>query len=249
MHTMHLGIFQYMYGSVLWLLTYVVLPGNPQQHMKTIWASLRAYWRLHPTPGRYQSMRPSMFERADHQFPHLKGQAGEIKRLSGGLLAVWDRFCENDDCRVNFIVHQQIKLMIQWFITLDSILDRHPPQESPALPAREANEFEQKCFEVLAVIKFINRHYATHPVIIPGKSVAKPFFNVTIKCHSLTHIAKSAQYINPRLGICYSGEDYMHQCKKLVQSAVRVTQLSVAGRNFARRYARRCTLTSLGIGG
>ena len=162
-----------------------------------------------------------MFERADHQFPQLKGQAGEIKRLSGGLLAVWDRFCEKDDGHDNFIVHQQIKLMIQWFITLDSILDRHPPQEFPALPAREANEFEQKCFEVLAVIKFINRHYATHPVIIPGKAVAKPLFNVTIKCHYLTHIAKGAQYINPRLGICYSGEDYMHHCKKLVQSAVR----------------------------
>ena len=176
-----------------------------------------------------------MFERADHQFPQLKGQSGEIKRLSGAPLAAWDRFCEKDDDHDDFIVHHQIKLMIQWFIALDSILDRHPPQECPALPPAEARDFEQKCFEVLSVIKFINRHCASHPVQIPGKAVSKPLFNITIKCHCLTHIAQSAVFMNPRLSICYSGDDYMRHCKKLVKSAVCANTTVRCGRKLCEK--------------
>ena len=110
--------------------------------------------------------------------------------------------------------------MLRWFLALDKILDDHDPQIYPKLPHTSATEFETKCFEVLAIIKYVNQYYATNFVLIPGKSMAKPLFNITIKCHSLTHIARSAAYMNPRLSICYSGEDYMRHTKKLVQSAI-----------------------------
>ena len=46
-------------------------------------------------------------------------------------------------------------------------------------------------------------------------------FKLTIKAHAIGHIALYSRFFNPRLAICYSGEDYMKHCKSLVQSAIR----------------------------
>ena len=110
-HTMHLGIYQWTFGSVLWLLTYILLPGTPLENSKRIMSGLRAYWRVHPTDS-FNTIRPSMFERKNHQFPQLKGRASEIKHLAPGLLFVWERHCSQDPADEVYIVHQQIALMI-----------------------------------------------------------------------------------------------------------------------------------------
>ena len=219
LHTMHLGIYQWMFGSVLWLLTYILLPGTPLENSKRIMSGLRTYWRMHPTNS-FNTIRPSMFERKNHKFPQLKGRASEIKHLAPGLLSVWETHCSQDPADEVYIVHQQIALMIKWFIRLDVILDQHPPQDFPKLPDPEAAEFSQKCFEVLSIIKYVNGYFAANPVQIPGSAVSKPLFNVTIKCHCLTHIAHMASFINPRLSICYSGEDFMRYIKQVVQKTV-----------------------------
>ena len=151
LHTMHLGIYQWMFGSVLWLLTYILLPGTPLENSKRIMSGLRTYWRMHPTNS-FNIMRPSMFERANNQFPQLKGRASEIKHLAPGLLSVWETHCSQDPADEVYIVHQQIALMIKWFIRLDVILDQHPPQYFPKLPDPEAAELNQnalKCSQLL----------------------------------------------------------------------------------------------------
>ena len=43
-------------------------------------------------------------------------------------------------------------------------------------------------------------------------------FHFTIKCHYLLHIAMKAREINPRLGWCYQGEDWMQKAKHLLQA-------------------------------
>ena len=52
----------------------------------------------------------------------------------------------------------------------------------------------------------------------------KPLFSITIKCHYIIHIAVGAKYLNPRLAMCYSGEDYMHHMKRMVTMSVRGTK-------------------------
>jgi len=104
----------------------------------------------------FNNIKPSMFERDDNQFPQLKGQASHIKHLSSALLYVWETHCSQNPAYEMYNIHQQIALMIKWFIRLDQILDDHPPQEFPKLPDPEAAEFEQKCYEVLSVIKYVN---------------------------------------------------------------------------------------------
>ena len=86
MHTTHLGMYQWMFGSVLWLLVNSLMPDTPTAKMRRLQANIRAYYKVDPTPGRDQNIKRSMFEREDHKCPLLKGQAGEIKRLSKALL-------------------------------------------------------------------------------------------------------------------------------------------------------------------
>ena len=120
-------------------------------------------------------------------------------------------------------------------VALDKLLDDHPPHEYPKLPTAAATEFTEKCFQVLAIIKYINGHYADHPTLIPGTANAKPLFNITIKCHSLTHIARNAEYMNPRLAICYAGEDYMKHMKQCIQASIRGNTTVRCGRKLCEK--------------
>ena len=95
------------------------------------------------------------------------------------------------------------------------ILDAHPSHLFPKLPTLVAAEFEACAFDGLALVTSVADHFMH---VDP-----KPLFNVTIKCHYILHIAVTAKYCNPRLAMCYSGEDYMHHMKILVQSYVRGT--------------------------
>ena len=41
LHVMYLGTVMYVWGSVLWLLCFVILPDTPQKNMETVWAGIR----------------------------------------------------------------------------------------------------------------------------------------------------------------------------------------------------------------
>ena len=215
MHTMHLGVYQYMLSSVLWLLVFDVLGGTPQENMKRVWTALRTFWRLYPTPGRFQNMRIPMFEGTNSSYPYLKGQAAEIKRLVPALLEVWENLSGVPREHPRFIIHKQIALMLKKFKRMDEILDQHPPVDYPKLPEAAARNFQNDCFDVLQVIQYVHGYFITNFVLIPNTNpaVAKPLFNITFKCHSIMHIAKASEFLNPRLAICYAGEDYMKHIK------------------------------------
>ena len=89
MHCAHIGVYQYVFGSILFLLCFFLLPGTAEQNMKTVMAELRQYWKLNPTPGHFQTIGLTMFVRKD-RFPKLKGRAGEVKQLSKALLHVFN---------------------------------------------------------------------------------------------------------------------------------------------------------------
>ena len=54
-------------------------------------------------------------------------------------------------------------------------------------------------------------------------------FNVTIKAHCMVHIALTAGVPNPKLSICYGGEDYMGRMEKIVIAFVCGTKGSLVG--------------------
>ena len=45
-------------------------------------------------------------------------------------------------------------------------------------------------------------------------------FNTTIKSHSMAHIAADARHVNPRISICYAGEDYMKAIRRMVATSI-----------------------------
>ena len=76
MHTCHLGIYTYVFASVLILLCYALLPDAPAANMKEIMRELRDYWKRNKTLGHFQGISLSMFSPnndPDKKYPQLKG--------------------------------------------------------------------------------------------------------------------------------------------------------------------------------
>ena len=95
---------------------------------------------------------------------------------------------------------------------MDDALDEHPPLLFPRLPPDVAQTLSTNIFDFLTALTYLADHYSRgHPL---------PLFSITIKCHYLMHIGISCMWMNPRLAICYAGEDYMNYMKKAVARCV-----------------------------
>jgi len=213
MHTMHIGVLTYAWASILWLLAYEIMEGTPVENMSAIMVGLRRFWNDNPTPGHYQGITLKMFSQANDpegKQPQLKGTAGEIKHLSKALLHVFKAYKVRGHA-----TYGQIALLMKKWIRMDDILDAHPPHIFPRLPMDEANEFELLGFDSCALLTSIATFYMVDE--------PKPLFNLIIKTHMLIHCAVQARYLNPRLAICYGGEDYMKHMKRMVAMSVRGT--------------------------
>ena len=118
-----------------------------------------------------------------------------------------------------------VSLMMKKLITMDYMLDAHAPHIHPKLPLPQAIAFETAAFDALALLTAVADHYM--------RVDPKPLFNITIKAHYLVHIAVNARYLNPRLAMCYSGEDYMHHMKRCVAMAIRGTKATLVGKKMS----------------
>lgn len=85
---------------------------------------------------------------------------------------------------------------------------------SHALPAQDAADFKQAIDSFLLVVEALHKSY---------RAQGKTYFNVTIKCHYLAHIADFALQMSPRAAWCYAGESFMNTTKKIVSSCVHGT--------------------------
>ena len=90
MHTKHLGVGQYLFGSVLMLLTHNVaggrmLAGSPEENLSAVWNDIK------PAQGTFSDLRLSMFASEGEHFPLLKGRAAEIRNFGTPLLKVWEK--------------------------------------------------------------------------------------------------------------------------------------------------------------
>ena len=212
MHCAHLGVWQEYLGSILHLLFYDMLPGTPDENCRCIHSELKAYWAVNPNPGHYQNLRLNMIRSATG-YPCLKGRAAEIKKMAPALLELWGMHRTTDHTSPDFVLHSQINLLLKKFCLADEILDAHPPREYPKLPLAAQQRFEAACWDMLKVMNWIS-HFFTY-------TRPRRLFKLTIKAHAIGHIALYSRFFNPRVAICYAGEDYMHHIKSLVQSSIR----------------------------
>ena len=124
-------------------------------------------------------------------------------------------------------VYRAIALLVTMFIRMDEILNQHPSHVYPRLPREAADSFKEACFSSMALLNMIAAYYMTNIVYVNKEPVQ--LFDVTIKARCMVHIALTAGVLNPRLSICYGGEDYVGRMKKIVIASVRGAKGSLVG--------------------
>ena len=224
MHTKHLGVDQYFFGSVLWLLTFRILPQSPSENLGTVFLEIQAAYTAYGTGCRYAHMCLSMFcDGGDPptRFPCLKGRAAECRHLGKALLRVWVAHMDNRHAR-----HVQIRMALELSVEAEEILDAHP--RDVRLPRVVGARMKECLLNYLILFNALGKYYTS----AEGQGIQ--LFDVTVKAHYLAHIALMCVYINPRLGWCYAGEDMMQHAKRLFSACTRGTKPhKISGKFFS----------------
>ena len=102
LHIMYIGVCQYLLGSVLWLLVFVILGDTPAVNMKKVWRQIQIEYSRQGSPSQYTGLRISSFISASDPhsgFPRLKGAGAEVKWLMPVMLVVWRELARDADAR------------------------------------------------------------------------------------------------------------------------------------------------------
>jgi hypothetical protein len=100
MHSKYLGSDQYQFGSVLYVLCYMVLPNQPKQNLSQCWASILSFYKENNTKHRYQNItKLTMFIRKSGVIK-LRGKAAEMKCFSAAILHIWQLYM-NDSLEIH----------------------------------------------------------------------------------------------------------------------------------------------------
>ena len=97
MHVKHLGCDKYLAGSTLWLLTFEILDGSPDENCSFIWSEIKAFYTAHHYNRRkystFKTLRLGMFTSAQNpyaNYPELKGKAAMISHVMPALLSIFE---------------------------------------------------------------------------------------------------------------------------------------------------------------
>ena len=223
MHAKYLGVDQYFLGSVLYMLCFELMPKSPKDNCKDLLLEIKRVYKRQKTPSRYTGMVLSMFcdgKKPPGKMPCLKGRAAEARYLGPAIAEVWKIYFDNSNMQ-----HVQIATCLDQNLIIEDILQEHP--RSYVLPPEAARRFKHAIFSFLACFNALGSHYMAANVKL---------FDITIKAHYLAHAALRASELNPRLGWCFSGEDFMKHAKKLLGMCATGTCAQLTSRKFADQY-------------
>lgn len=208
MHCKYLGVDQYVFGSVLYLLCFFVLGGSPTENLARVWGWIKSHYKTNKVTTKYRQIyKLSMFVRKSG-FAKLRGKAAEIKSMASVMLALWEAHMD-----VSSRVHKQIKLLLSLSHKLDVILSEHPLAEGYfKLPDEAARRFTNTAFNLGSILKQLSEHFQHEGIKV---------FNFVPKTHMLLHCALIAKHLHPGLTWCFAGEDMMRKVQCLIQSCVR----------------------------
>ena len=123
MHSKHLGVDQYVAGSVLALLTCGGMPAQFQAACDSVLEDIKAACSRHGARS-LASLKPSMFLSDVKQpwahYPRLKAKAAETKHLMPALRDVWQARAEDTE------IDSNIARCLDMSCRIDSIIDACP---------------------------------------------------------------------------------------------------------------------------
>ena len=208
MHIAYLGVYKYMYGSLMYVLCFFILPDSHIRNLEVVGAAIRRYQRLHLTRTKFRHIkRLTMFVRKSG-YPCLRGKAAEVKHLGPALEHVFNLY-KNEKLGA----HRRISLMLKMVNKMERILSLH--STAYRIPEPDATAFTSAAFSAMQMQQQLHEQFADN---------SPPLFAVTAKSHHLVHGAIFAKYLHPARGWCFSGEDFMRHTQRIVRNCV-------AGRN------------------
>jgi hypothetical protein len=110
---------------------------------------------------------------------------------------------------------------------MDEVLEIYP--DADILPDDAAKEFSDASWMYAKLQNAVAHHY--------NKNMKLMVFDCTIKTHWTIHCAQQAPFLNPRKSWNFSGEDFMHKVKILMQSCVKGNTIQQSEVKFADKYA------------
>jgi hypothetical protein len=225
MHVKHLGCDKYTYASVLHLLCYSIMPGDPAANMAEVWRLCNIFYKDRRPSDHYRNLHLSSIgpTRSPHsKFPKMRGKAAQVRHLGAALIDVWtskmDRGCTQ---------HRQIEYILRYSTRLEDVLDEH--KFDNALPADVAREFLETTEKYLQLSAAVCKFY--------GEACRK-LFDITPKHHMLWHCAFSAKWLNPRQSWCYMGEDHMQHMRRIAASSLHGTPGWMVGKKTLEKCVR-----------
>ena len=218
MHCKYLGHDQLCYASILMLLIKYILRGTAEENVAQIWRDLKGFYQEHKIPCRYRTLKLSMIQRKDPQYPKLRGKAAEVKWLAAPLLYIWEKYFNK-----NLQSHRQVHAYLQLNLELERTLQEY--REHMAFPQEVADRFEHTCSAMLLVASGLAEFF-----------LEEKLFNLTQKAHFMQHISMLARYVSPRLTWCFSGEDMQRRISHLCKACVNGQQPSQSVLKLIARY-------------
>ena len=153
---------------------------------------------------RFTHLKMGMFmKRGD--YPTLRGKAADIRIFGAALEYAFAVFDNNSP------VHRWVRRALRLNNRFEELLNENPDEYKLS---------EVQCAELTSCartfglyVSALRRHFA-------ATAGAPLLFKVTSKLHLDIHAAMLSNYLNPRLGWCYSGEAFMRTAQELVAGSM-----------------------------
>ena len=164
--------------------------------------------------------------------PKLKGRAAEVRAIGPALLHAWGKRAGTTDAAaalgltIGGLEYKQINAALNCCNEMERVLD--DCKGHIKLDTDDYDNFSKFGFNFLVFFNALGHKFS--------EVYGKKLFNVTVKCHYLAHALLQAKWINPRLGWCYGGEDFMFHTRRLMASCCRGNKPAKAVSKFARHY-------------
>ena len=211
LHVMHLGVTQYLLGSVLHILVFSVVEGQPDRAMEAVWKMVCRYYKDEHPDCQYTNLTINSFcnkEKPFAGFPRLKGKGAEVKDLLPGICKIWREVARGHP------QYEAINEVVTALCDVQQTLRAHA--RDMFLPQAAVDTLQTRIDDFLI---------GYQSLAAAAEASGELLWSNPSKFHSLWHLGDKGRYLNPRRTNCFVDEDFVGQIKGLVHSCAAGTEL------------------------
>lgn len=223
LHVLYLGTVQYLLGSVLFLLTFVIMPESPEENMSALWKKIVDYYKTFSVATQYSTLQLSSFcapTKPTEHYPKLKGKGAEVKDLVAPLCAIW-----KDITKSRKDSYKMVSTCLENQVAIQDIM--HGYKDDLILPVNVAKNLQQHVDALLVTYQRL---------AAKADQAGHLLWNQPTKWHWLWHLAQRSVYINPRRTNTFMDEDFVGKQKDVVHSCAAGSELHDMAIKGAHKY-------------